>query len=107
MPYAVEDFWAIHLVYSLLLTLLYAMQLLWMRGILRVLRCRQASGGGGGGGGKGGGGGPPGVAAGAWCGVTRLAGARLRAYPRLTSAAGVRRAPAGAPCSTAATRRRT
>ncbi|EFN55716.1 hypothetical protein CHLNCDRAFT_52373 [Chlorella variabilis] len=38
VPYAVEDFWAIHLVYSLLLTLLYAMQLLWMRGILRVLR---------------------------------------------------------------------
>lgn len=38
IPYAVEDFPTIYLVLNVLLVALYAMQLLWMKGILRVLR---------------------------------------------------------------------
>lgn len=38
LPFAVEDFHAIWLLICALLTALYVMQLVWMRGILRVLR---------------------------------------------------------------------
>lgn len=38
LPFAVEDFHGIWLFICLLLTALYAMQLVWMKGIVRVLR---------------------------------------------------------------------
>lgn len=38
IPYAVADFFPIYVLFNVLLGALYAMQLMWMRGIARVLR---------------------------------------------------------------------
>ncbi|KAL4436971.1 hypothetical protein ABPG75_004110 [Micractinium tetrahymenae] len=45
IPFAVEDFHGIWLFICVLLTALYAMQLVWMRGIVRVLRSAARHGG--------------------------------------------------------------